>query len=195
MAVTPDDDSGVPTVWGTTKRLAATRSTQPHAHIGRRSGILGGVRDSRGGGSTAISSWRGRLQTVSSGGFSAVISVVGQDRESCGGSGGTTGASGLGVDPSSRATLTLAMKEAQMAAWGGGWKMGDGDGVRLDCVRGRARDRAVVAGGGTRECRSPGLDRAGDAAGMGRAWLAREIGRVVEGGAAWCGCPPYGLKE
>jgi hypothetical protein len=53
------------------------------------------------------------------------------------GSGGTTGASGLGVDPSSRATLTLAMKEAQMAAWGGGWKMGDGDGVRLDCVRGR----------------------------------------------------------
>jgi hypothetical protein len=111
-AVTPDDDSGVPTAWGTTKRLAATRSTQPHAHIGRRSGILGGVWDSRGGGSTAISSWRGRLQTVSSGGFSAAISAVGQDRESCGGSGGTTGASGLGVDPSSRATLTLAMKEA-----------------------------------------------------------------------------------
>jgi hypothetical protein len=51
------------------------------------------------------------------------------------------------MDPLSRAALTI---EAQMAAWGGGWKMGDGDGVRLDCVRGRARDRAVVAGGGTR---------------------------------------------
>jgi hypothetical protein len=49
-----------------------------------------------------------------------------------------------------------------MAAWGGGWKMGDGDGGRLGCVRGRARDRAVGAGGGTRECGSPGLDRAGD---------------------------------
>jgi hypothetical protein len=64
------------TVW-MGKQLGATRSTQPHAHIGRRSGILGGVRDSRGGGSTVISSWRGRLQTVSSGGFSAAISVVG----------------------------------------------------------------------------------------------------------------------
>jgi hypothetical protein len=100
------------------------------------------------------------------------------------GSGGTTGvwttgASGLGVDPSSRAALTIAMKEAQMAVWGGGWKMGDGDGVRLDCVRGRARDRAMVAGGGTR---SADL-RAWTAlvtlrpAGMGQARLARdEIG-------------------
>jgi hypothetical protein len=53
--VTPDDDGGVPTAWWTTRRPAATRSTQPHAHIGRRSTILGGVRDPRGGGSTAIS--------------------------------------------------------------------------------------------------------------------------------------------
>jgi hypothetical protein len=33
-----------------------------------------------------------------------------------------------------------------MAAWEGGWKMGDGDSGRIDCVRGGARDRAVGAG-------------------------------------------------
>jgi hypothetical protein len=41
-AVTPDDDGGVPMAWWTTRRPTAMRSTQPHAHIGRRSTILGG---------------------------------------------------------------------------------------------------------------------------------------------------------
>jgi hypothetical protein len=41
-AVTPDDDSGVLMAWWTTRRPTATRSTQPHAHIRRRSTILGG---------------------------------------------------------------------------------------------------------------------------------------------------------
>jgi hypothetical protein len=55
MAVTPDDDGGVRTTWWTTRRPAATRSMQPHAHMGRRSTILGGGTGPRGGGSTAIS--------------------------------------------------------------------------------------------------------------------------------------------
>jgi hypothetical protein len=38
----PHDDDGVPTAWWTMRRPTTTRSTQPHAHIERRSTILGG---------------------------------------------------------------------------------------------------------------------------------------------------------
>jgi hypothetical protein len=82
------------------------------------------------------------------------------------------------------------------------WKMGDGDGSRLGCVRGRAWDWAVGAGGGTREYGSPGLDHASDGCGL-RGWGGRgsparlagvgegESGAVVKRG----GRPPSLLKE
>jgi hypothetical protein len=56
-----------------------------------------------------------------------------------------------------------------MAAWEGGWKMGDGDGGRIDCVRGRARDRAVGAerrARGEPKLRGEGIMRAGARAGL-----------------------------
>jgi hypothetical protein len=51
-----------------------------------------------------------------------------------------------------------------MAAWERGWKMGDRDGGRIDCVRGTARDRAVGAGRRARgepKLRGEGITRVG----------------------------------